>query len=115
MSFLNKIFGSDRTISKSIDLIDNIFYTDQEKAEQKKEILKAYEPFKLAQRYLALIFAGLFSLSFIAIFIMSFMDMDYSRQMKIIEVFNIDLIMITIVAFYFGGGVMNSLKKNKNG
>lgn len=58
MSFWGKIFGSDSVIEKATDGIyngvDSIVYTDQEKAERLERMLKLYEPFKLAQRLIAL-------------------------------------------------------------
>lgn len=59
MSFFGKIFGSQSVIKKAAEGIyngvDYAFHTDQEKAEHFLKLLKAYEPFKLAQRFLALI------------------------------------------------------------
>ena len=62
MSFLGKLFGSEKVIDAGINGIDKAFYTDEEKAEDaitriglKERILQAYEPFKLAQRYMMLI------------------------------------------------------------
>jgi hypothetical protein len=54
------LFGTKEVIDGGISLIDNAFYTDQEKANMKIKLLKAYEPFKIAQRYLAFMFTGAF-------------------------------------------------------
>ncbi|WP_330926305.1 hypothetical protein [Candidatus Sororendozoicomonas aggregata] len=61
MSFFGKLFGSESVIKKAAEGVYNgvnyAFHTDQEKAEHFLKLLKAYEPFKLAQRFLALIIA----------------------------------------------------------
>ena len=59
MSFWGKLFGSDNVIKKAADGvyngIDAAIFTKQEQSEYFLSLLKAYEPFKLAQRLLALI------------------------------------------------------------
>ena len=57
MAFWSKLFGSDKIISAGINTIDKIVYTDEEKADNKLSLLKLYEPFKLAQRLLAVIYS----------------------------------------------------------
>ncbi|MCT4632801.1 MAG: hypothetical protein N4A76_08695, partial [Firmicutes bacterium] len=64
--------GVSKVLDASVDSIDAIVLTDEEEIQYniamskvKIEMLKAYHPFKLAQRLLALIFAFLFSLAFI--------------------------------------------------
>lgn len=122
---ISKIFGSDKIIEGATKLIDEAFYTDSEEAADRKEmekfkaehkinLLSAYAPFKLAQRYLAFGFASMF------LFIMAngilgslygIVDLqaveqakDFANEMWLGE------IMITIVGFYFGGGVVDSIK-----
>ncbi|MCW7556499.1 hypothetical protein NX722_28455 [Endozoicomonas gorgoniicola] len=59
MSFIGRLFGSDKAISTTADGIykgiDAAFFTNEEKSQHFLKLLKAYEPFKLAQRLLALI------------------------------------------------------------
>ncbi len=119
---LAKILGSGDVVSKSLDLIDSM-HTSGEEAEAAKskarvDLLAAYQPFRLAQRYIALMFTGMF------LFIMAngvvgalygVIDMknveaakDFASSMWLGEV------MATIVAFYFGGGLASSIKEKKN-
>jgi hypothetical protein len=108
----------------------------------KIEMLKAYHPFKIAQRLLALIFAFLFSLAFISGLIITLINVylyfDYysgvtyiddpvsgeliiqgGKELILLPVeFIVDFttkmglsgIMMIIVAFYFGGGTIESFK-----
>lgn len=128
-SLFSKIFSSSGVVYKAGSLIDEAFYTDSEKAEDKKEmkkfkanhqieLMKAYEPFKLAQRFIA------FSFTFVFLFIMmngilgslyGLIDMenvkaakDFANEMWLGE------IMLTITGFYFGGGLADSIKRRKD-
>lgn len=125
---IGKIFGSDKIIQGAKDLIDEAFYTDSEKAEDKKEmdkfkaqhkieLLTAYAPFKLAQRYLA------FGFTFMFLFIMAngilgslygVVDLQAVEQAKDFanEMF-LGEIMLAIVSFYFGGGFMESWSRKE--
>tara|TARA_Y100001937_G_scaffold122537_1_gene183920 strand:+ start:2931 stop:3296 length:366 start_codon:yes stop_codon:yes gene_type:complete len=119
LAILGKILGSEKVISKGMDLIDDMVVTSEEeiaaKSKAKIDLMNAYAPFKLAQRYLALMFAGMF------LFIMAngvigalygVIDMnnveaakDFASEMWLGE------IMLGIVGFYFGGGLAESVKK----
>lgn len=130
LGLLGKIFGSDSVIEKAGDLIDDAFYTDSEKAEDKKEMTKfkaehrlrlmnAYAPFKLAQRVIA------FGFVFVFLFIM--LNGVLGALYGIIPMENVDKardfadkmwlgeIIIMIVSFYFGGGLAESIKKKPEG
>ena len=58
MSILSTILGSGDVISKGLGLIDSMHTSDTEmieaKTKAKTDLLSAYSPFKVAQRYLAL-------------------------------------------------------------
>lgn len=60
MSLLGKIFGSQTMLERGLDTLnktgDAMFFTDEEKAKHKLALLKAYEPFKLVQRTIVLLF-----------------------------------------------------------
>ena len=67
MGILGKIFGAEEVIKSGLDLIDDMHTSDEEeiaaKAKAKVDLLNAYAPFKLAQRYLAFMFTFMFLLS----------------------------------------------------
>ncbi len=58
-----------------MDLIDDVHSSDEEmerlKAETKIQTMQAYAPFKVAQRYLALMFTGTFLASFALVLVMT--------------------------------------------
>ena len=118
---LGKILGSDTVISKGFELIDSMHTSTEEeiaaKSKAKTDLLGAYAPFKLAQRYLALMFTGVF------IFIMA--NGVLGSLYGIVPLENVEEakrfanemwlgeIMLTIVSFYFGGGLVESVKGKK--
>jgi len=105
MGIFSRMLGSDKIIDAGIKGIDSIYYSDQEKAENKKAFLKLYEPFKLAQRYLALIFSVPYVFMVVVTFIASFF-VDVSVQKEILTG-DIGTIVGMIVAFYFFGGTIS--------
>jgi len=108
---LGKIFGSTKVVDAGISAIDALVFTDEEKSKAKLALLKGYEPFKIAQRYLALIFSGLFSLAFFAALILTLLEEPYDGVLAVVNAFSLGEVMLAIVAFYFLGGVTNSFKK----
>lgn len=121
IGILAKILGSGDTIRAGMQLIDDMHTSGEEevaaKSKAKTDLLAAYQPFKLAQRYIALMFTAMF------LFIMAngvvgalygVIDManveaakDFASSMWLGE------IMLGIVGFYFGGGLASSIKEKK--
>ena len=60
MSLLGKILGKEDVIKKSMDGIDAMVFTKEEKAKHLLDMLKAYEPFMLIQRVLAISVASVY-------------------------------------------------------
>lgn len=121
-SVLGKIFGSGDVISKGIDLIDSMHTSTEEeiaaKTKAKTDLLSAYAPFKLAQRYLALMFTAVFlfiMINGIVGALYGWVDMAAVEEAK---KFASDMwlgeIMITIVGFYFGGGAFEGVMNARN-
>lgn len=123
MGILATIFGSGKVIEKGLDLIDDAFETDAEKRESKTNakisLMKAYAPFKIAQRWLAVLFGVNFVLSFWVAVALWAAGRDMQGFLDIMTAFNLGWIMLTIVMFYFGGGLAESagrmVKKGKSG
>jgi hypothetical protein len=105
MNILGKLFGSEKVIEAGVSGIDKMFYTKEEKSDSFARMQRLYEPFKLAQRFLALIFSIPYALAVFITFIASFF-MSVEPQMEILKG-TIGFIVLTIVGFYFGGGAIN--------
>lgn len=120
MSILGKILGSGDVITKGLSLIDDMHTSETEvieaKTKAKTDLLSSYAPFKVAQRYLALIFGFTFVGSYLMVLTLFFMERDITAVQELIASFKIDWIMLTIVGFYFGGGAFEGvLAKKKEG
>lgn len=125
LGVIKAILGSGDVIGKGMQLIDDMHTSKEEEIQAKNhakvELLQAYAPFKLAQRVLAFAFTGVFIFSFFLVLGMTlFGDIGkagISDVMAVLGMFYIGEIMLTIVIFYFGGGlaegVVNRLKQPK--
>ena len=118
MGIFGKIFGSDKVIEKTTDGIyngiDMLVYSDEEKAiaMQKKQefyikILKAYEPFKVAQRFLAFIY----SIPYVSIVVYGVVMKDAVLVNSINDALGLQTIII--LGFYFGGGAFEGIVRAK--
>jgi tRNA isopentenyl-2-thiomethyl-A-37 hydroxylase MiaE len=122
MGLLSTILGTGDVITKGFDLIDSLHTSETEaieaKAKAKTDLLTAYAPFKIAQRYIALMFSGTFLFSFFLVLSLTIAGIgDIASIKAVLSEFYIGEIMLTIVVFYFGGGfaegAMNA-RKPKN-
>ena len=118
ISILAKILGSGDVIKQGMSLIDDMHTSTEEevaiKSKAKTDLLAAYAPFKLAQRYLALMFAFTFLLCFAITLGMTLAGKgDIEGVKAILGDFWIGEIMLVIVGFYFGGGLAESVKSKK--
>lgn len=113
MGILSQILGSGDVVSKGLDLIDSFHTSETEaieaKSKAKTALMASYSPFKVAQRYLALIFGFTFVGSYLMVLALFFMDRDIGAVQEIISAFKIDWIMLTIVGFYFSGGAIEGV------
>jgi hypothetical protein len=110
-SVISKMLGSGDVISKGMDLIDSMHTSSEEeiaaKAKAKTDLLSAYAPFKLAQRYLALMFGLTFLGSYVLVLGMTISGQgDPDAVTKVMEQFSINYAMLIILGFYFGGGAV---------
>jgi len=112
MGILSTVFGSDKVISKGLDLFDDLFETKAEAAESKVTLLTAYAPFKVTQRYLAFMYSGTYLLCFFGVMVCHIFEIgDTQGIVDIVVSFNIGWIAMAIITFYFGGGFIESAKK----
>lgn len=117
MGILNTIFGSGEVIEKGLGLIDDLHTSDVEMIEAKNEakisLMQSYAPFKIAQRYIALMFGATYISTYLLVIAMTFMGQDITQVKDILQEFQIDWIMLSIVGFYFGGGFAESILRPK--
>ena len=118
IGLLGKIFGSSDVIKQGLQLIDDMHTSTTEeieaKTKQRVEVMQAYAPFKLAQRFLALMFGAVFLGSYLLVLGMTISGRGNPDDVtKVMEQFSIDYAMLIILAFYFGGGVVDSVKAKK--
>lgn len=122
MGILSTILGSGDIVKAGFDLIDDMHTSDVEaieaKTKAKTDLMAAYAPFKIAQRYLALMFGATFISSFILVLGLTLAGIgDIDAVRGVLSEFYIGEIMVTIVVFYFGGGfgegIMNARKGAK--
>ena len=114
MSFISSLFGSDKVIDAGIDSIDAMVFTDEERSSAKMAFLKLYEPFKLAQRYIAMTFCPAYVLGWVLTFIVEIVDMFVDKNLDTKALYDllqgdISLMVTIILGFYFGGGAVEGV------
>ena len=112
----------NKTVDGIYNGVDKSVYTDEEKAdnlqkqaETKINLLPLFEPFKVAQRVIAISFTINFIIWVwigVMMLILGYKEMldDY---VALLLAFNIGWIMMAIITWYFTGGVINSFKNDK--
>ena len=120
LGVLGKILGSDSVIKQGMKLIDDMHTSTEEeiaaKSKARIDSMNAYAPFKLAQRYLALMFGFTFLASYIIVLTMTIIGTgDPDAVTKVMEQFSINYAMMIILGFYFGAGALESFQNKKKG
>jgi hypothetical protein len=120
LAVLGKILGSGDVVKQGMKLIDDMHTSTEEeiaaKTKQRVEIMQAYAPFKLAQRFLALMFGFTFLASYIIVLTMTIIGKgDPDAVTKVMEQFSINYAMMIILGFYFGAGALESFQNKKKG
>jgi len=115
---LAKILGSGDVIKQGMSLIDEMHTSDEEQiaaaSKARIDLMSAYAPFKLAQRYIALMFTFTFLICFAITLGMTLAGKgDIDGVKAILGDCWIGEIMLLIVGFYFGGGLAESVKAKK--
>jgi len=124
MSLWGTLFGSQSVIDNAAkgiyNGVDKAIYTSEEKALGFLDLLKAYEPFKLAQRLLALTVAipyvTVWILSALMLAVSAFVEPGYGKQIEeaartLGELNNdtLGLPVALVLGFYFGGGAVEGV------
>ena len=111
---IGKILGSGDVVKKGLDLIDDFHTSTEEeiaaKSKAKIDLMTAYAPFKIAQRWLALMFGLTFLGSYVLVLAMTISGQgDPNAVTQVMEQFSINYAMLIILGFYFGGGAVEGL------
>ena len=115
---ISKMLGSGDVIKKGMELIDDMHTSTEEeivaKSKAKIDLMNAYAPFKIAQRYLALMFGLTFLSSYVLVLAMTISGQgDPEAVTKVMEQFSINYAMLIILGFYFGGGAVEGFMEKK--
>lgn len=94
--------------------IDKVFFTNEEKADYWLKFLKAYEPFKLSQRFLMFIvtlpYVFVWVVCALTFLIASFFDFESaiaaSKELAAMNNGTLGTPTAIILSFYFGGGMI---------
>ena len=119
MGILSKILGTGDVVKAGLKLIDDMHTSTEEEiaasADAKVRVMQSYEPFKVAQRYIALLFTFTFLGCFILVMGKTlFGNVSNLEDVRgVISEFWIGEIMMLIATFYFGGGLAESIKRKK--
>lgn len=117
---LAKILGTGDVVKAGIDLIDDMHTSKEEeiaaRSKAKADLLNAYAPFKIAQRFLALMFGTTFLFCFTLVLLLTIFEVGNPNDVKLVMgEFYIAEIMFTIVAFYFSGGAVEGVVRSFRG
>tara|TARA_R110000822_G_C15323845_1_gene493967 strand:+ start:2531 stop:2905 length:375 start_codon:yes stop_codon:yes gene_type:complete len=109
MYLWDRLFGNDKIIDAGINGIDAMVFTDEEQSSAKMSFLKLYEPFKIAQRYIAMTFCPAYVFCWVLTFIIEILDVFMVKDLNTDTLYKLlqgdfALMVILILGFYFGGG-----------
>ena len=109
---LGKLFNPRKLGESIISGVDKAILTNEEKLDYMQKMLVLYEPYKLAQRILAIMFSGVFLFVHLIVAITHFIYVLREVEAKaIIELYtfnndSLGTIVLIIIGFYFAGGVL---------
>jgi hypothetical protein len=114
MSIWSSLFGSDKIIDAGISGIDAMVFTDEEKSSAKMKFLKLYEPYKIAQRWLALVVTVPYVTLWFIVGLIYIADIFMVKNLdttKIMTYLNGDMgsAFILVLSFYFAGGAVEGI------
>ncbi len=125
MGILSTIFGTGTVVSDGFKLIDSMYDSDSElmvadadsqvkiitaKAKAKTDLVDSYTPYKVAQRYLGIMFAAQYMLVLnITLVITLWNGGSVDDVIKLMSTFYLGEIVLTIIGFYFAGGAVEGV------
>ena len=120
MGIFSTLFGSDKVISAGIKGIDAMVFTDEEQSSAKMAFLKLYEPYKIAQRYIAMTFCPAYIGCWVLTFIIEVVDIFMIKDLQTDVLYkllqgDVAMMIILILGFYFGGGAAEGVVSQLRG
>lgn len=115
MGILKKIFSADSVVQDVFKLGDELIFTKQEKSEFFIEKMKAYEPYKIAQRLLMLLVISCFLFGFMAALVFIIAAFWYPDAAEVAEniyqytTHGLGQSASLIIGFYFAGGAAEGI------
>ena len=107
-----RIFGTSRYIHDELQAINNYDVPEIDKVQMRIDLFNYYTPFKLAQRYLAIFITLTYVLTLILTIAYHYIGLDYAGVITIVGAFNLGMVMLAVVGFYFSGGAISAFKKD---
>lgn len=131
-NLIGKLFGSNKALESADNFvnkvsggIDKAFFTREEKSDFWLKMLAAYQPFKLAQRLLALMITAVMAIGYLiaaTLYVCSIWFETTKQAEAIVELTNAEFgtAFTLIIGFYFAGGMAEGIigkvrEKNKAG
>jgi len=105
---IGKLFSSKKVVDSAISGVDKAFFTKEEQMDVFQKLLVLYEPYKLAQRILAIVFCVPWAIAWSLVVVMAFSGADVSAVTPFLGG-KMGTIVLTITAFYFGGGALEGM------
>lgn len=111
MGILGKILNPEKLVDGIGKGVDKFLDGQGDKANRFTELLKLYEPYKLAQRVLSFMFVGVYLFSHLVALGTLYFDKELATEIWSNTNENLFYIVLTVAAFYFSGGVVNGAIK----
>lgn len=110
MSLWTRMFGEKSVVDSLHDGIDKAWLTTEEGLDYQLKFMEMYSGFKVAQRYLALLFGTTYCICWLTIFIMAACGKDIDGLISLVNKGMGDIVFV-IVGFYFLGGAGEGIVK----
>ena len=114
---LGKIFSPKKLGDSIVSGIDKAILTNEEKLDYMQKMLVLYEPYKIAQRILAIMFTFVFLFIHLCTFFLHFIlvvrGLNVDKALELYKYNNEGLgtIVLMVVSFYFAGGLLEGTVK----
>lgn len=107
---IGKIFGGQLFIKDEISFINSLDVSEEDKNIYIKDLLSNYNTFKILQRGIALLFILMYVIAIVISSAAYLLGSQYTEVLSIVTTFNLGMIVLTILGFYFTGGAISSFK-----